>query len=128
MDYDALNDEMNNLLKLMAKEGPASENYETYAKRLGELQQMAIKWGELELAEKKQNADSTSRRAELALQEDELRQRNKISRRETAAGYGKTALGGLFTLGAILLTQTVEMKDIIRTKGWVFVTNLIRRA
>ena len=128
MDYEALNDEMNAILKLMAKEGPDSENYANYTKRLSELQQMAIKWKELELAEAKQNEEAALKRRELVAQEEETRQKGKCSKREAMVEIGKMFMGGLFTGVSILLTQSIEMNDIIRTKGWALVPkNLIPR-
>ena len=125
MDYEALNDEMNTILNDMGKEEPDSEKYAAYVKRLGELQLMAIKGKELELAEAKQNEETTLKRRELLAQEEEIHQKSKCSKREARTEIGKTILGGIFTGAAILLTQTVEMNDIIRTKGWVFVKGLI---
>ena len=127
MDYEALNDEMNTILNDMGKEEPDSEKYAAYVKRLGELQQMAIKGKELELEEAKQNEEATLKRRELIAQEEEIRQKSKSSKREARTEIGKTILGGIFTGVAILLTQTIEYKDIIRTKGWVFVKNVIPR-
>lgn len=127
MNYEALVGEMNTLLETMRKETPESENYETHVKRLSELQQIAIKWKELELAEAKQTAEEALKRRELVTQEEDIRQRANNSKREVVAEYGKTILGGAFTIGAILMTQFIEENDIIRTKGWGFISGLIRR-
>lgn len=127
MDYEALNAEMNNLLKLMSREGPGSEKYEDYTKRLGELQQMAIKRKELELTEAKQKEEAALKRRELVTQEEEIQQRSKNSKRESRTEIGKTMLGGVLTMGAILLTKEIEKEDIIRTKAWTFVSKLIPR-
>lgn len=127
MDYEALNAEMNTLLATLKKETPESENYEAHVKRLGELQQMALKWKELELTEAKQNEEAALKRRELLTQEEEIQQRSKNSKREARTEIGKTVLGGVFTLGAIMMTQFIEENDIIRTKGWGFISGLIRR-
>lgn len=127
MNYDGLIAEINTLLETMRKETPESENYETHVKRLGELQQMAIKWKEMELAVAKQTADEALKRRELVTQEEDIRQRANNSKREVAAEYGKTIMSGAFTLGAILMTQFIEENDIIRTKGWGFISGLIRK-
>lgn len=125
MDYDKLRDEMNNILDKMGKVEPSSNEYENLVKRLAELQQMEIKWKQTELDEAKQNEDAALRRRELLAQEEDIRQRSKNSKRETFAEYGKTIIGGVFTLGAIGMTQIIEENDIIRTKGWNFITKLI---
>lgn len=127
MNYEALVTEINTLLETMRKETPESENYETHVKRLGELQQMAIKWREMELAEAQQNAEEALKKRELITQEEDIRQRSNNSKREVRAEYVKTILSGMFTLGAILMTQFIEENDIIRTKGWGFISGLIRR-
>ena len=125
MDYEALTAEMNNLIELMSKEGPSSEDYETYANRLSDLQKIALAGKEQELVEMKQKEELNLRRRDQALSEEEILARTKNSKRETAAEYGKTILGGVFTLGAILMTQFIEENDIIRTKGWGFINKLI---
>lgn len=127
MNYEALVAEINTLLETMRKETPESENYETHVKRLGELQQMAIKWREMELAEAEQSAEEALKKRELITQEEDIRQRSNNSKREVRAEYGKTILSGVFTLGAILMTQFIEENDIIRTKGWGFISGLIRK-
>lgn len=125
--YEALIGEINTLLTTMKKESPESENYEAHAKRLGELHQMAIKQKELELEAAKQSEEAALKRRELLAQEEDIRQRSKNSKRETVAEYVKTVLGGAFTIGAIITTQFIEENDIIRTKGWNFISGLIRK-
>lgn len=127
MDYEALNNEMNEILNKMAKEEPDTDKYLTYMKRLGELQQMAIKQTELELTEAKQNEDAALKRREIIAQEAETAQKEKSSKREARTAIGKTILGGGFTIGAIFATMLVEENDIIRTKGWSFIKGLLPR-
>ena len=127
MDFEMLNAEMNNLLKLMSKEGPSSENYETYSHRLTELQEIARRWQELNYADQNQKEELNLRRREQDLTEEEIRARIASSRREARTDIATSVLGGVFTIGAIAMTQFIEQTDIIRTKGWGFINNLLRR-
>ena len=70
MDFEMLNAEMNNLLKLMSKEGPSSDNYETYSRRLTELQEIALRWQELSNTNQNQKEDLHLKRREQDLAED----------------------------------------------------------
>ena len=125
MDYEGLTTEMNNLIKLMTKEGPTSENYEVYVRRLGELQEIAIAWRQQEINETNQREELNLRRRDQAISQEANTLRDKASKRETVSEYGTALLSGVFTVGAIMMTQFIEENDIIRTKGWAFISKLI---
>lgn len=127
MDYEALDNEMNTILKKMAKEEPDTEKYFTYTKRLGELQQMAIKHMELELTAAKQNEDAALKRREIIAQEAETAQKDKSSKLEAVITLAKTALAGVAGIGGIAMTMFIEENSIIRTKGWNFLHGLFPR-
>lgn len=127
MNYDALTAEMNNIINLMSKEGPESDQYDVYMKRLSALQKIALDWQDHGLAEQRQKEELSLRRREQSISEEEILARTGNSKREARTEYGKTVLGGVFTLGAILMTQVIEEHDIIRTKGWGFINSLIHK-
>lgn len=126
MNTDNLLEEMNEVLDKLRKLEPDSDAYSAYVKRLADLQQLAIKDKELDLKKFETKERIALERRELALKEEDIRQKERASRRQTVAEYAKTTLSIAGTGGAILLTQFIEHNDIIRTKGWNWVTKLLK--
>ena len=118
---DKLNEEKERLLRELADADPATEEYTKLEAQLDALQKVFKTEQELDLSTKRQerelNLAESKAKAELRLKEEEATVRKKESRR----GVMKVILGGIFSVGQIVLLANYEEVKPLFGKAWNYI-------